>query len=305
MRSRISEAAKKARQHLPQRRRRATALSGPRSWPQRICAIAAPWHATAAACLFMLFALAYALVLGGHLGAVHNFAWRVGNGVADLVGLSIREVTVTGLERSRTENILEIVGVARGVSMIGFDAVSARRRLEERDWIATASIRRQFPDRLHITVREREPYALWQINGEFHVVDREGVALTTFAVGDYIDLPIVVGAGAAEQGERLLNHLEAWPEIRLRVRAAVRVAERRWTLHLTNGLKILLPEDGLATALMRTDRLHREFALLDRDIVAVDMRLGDRTTLQLSEEAMNAHMEVRRELSTSSRDAGT
>jgi len=263
-----------------------------------------PGLGTGGAVLMLSAAFVYALALGGHMQALGAAGWRVANGAADLVGLSIREVTVSGLERARPEDVLEIVGVTRGVSMIGFDAVNARQRLEHRDWIATASIRRQFPDRLHVVVRERQPYALWQADGVFHVIDREGVALSTFAVRDYIDLPIVVGASANEAAEGLLNHLEVWPDIRSRLKAAVLVAERRWTLHLNNGLRVLLPETDIVDALKRLDGMHREAWILDRDVIAVDLRLADRTVLRLSDEVKAAHVEARRGLELRNRGAG-
>jgi cell division protein FtsQ len=244
------------------------------------------------------------MALGGHLSVLSNAAWRVGNASADLVGLSIREVNISGLNRSRPEEVLDIIGVRRGVSMIGFDAVRARERLEATDWIASASILRQFPDRLSITVREREPFALWQYEGVFHVIDADGVALDTFAIGDYIDLPIVVGEGAQSEASQLLNHLEAWPEVRSRMRAAARVAERRWTLYLTNGMKVLMPEGDASNAFDRLARLHREQGLLDRDIEVVDLRLADRTILLLSQEVHDAREETLRAVSMSNRGAG-
>jgi cell division protein FtsQ len=289
------------------RRRRRTSThsrSGLAARLQSISARTVSLHATLAACAFMLSTLAYALVLGGHTQVVGNVAWRIGNAAADLVGLSIREVTITGLKRSRPEDVLDIIGVRSGVSMIGFDAVSAKRRLEEVDWVASATILRQFPDRISIEVREREPFALWQYEGVFRVIDRDGVTLETFAVADYVDLPIVVGAGAAREAARLLNQLEAWPDLRSRLRAAARVAERRWTLYLTNGMKIFLPEGEEGDVFDRLDRLQREQRLLDRDVEIVDLRLRGRTVLRLSQEALAAQKETREQLGTGNRGAG-
>ncbi|MGI9415331.1 MAG: cell division protein FtsQ/DivIB [Hyphomicrobiales bacterium] len=211
---------------------------------------------------------------------------RIGNGAAGAAGLSAQNVSITGLKRAVPQDILDIMGVWQGGSIVGFDAGEARRRLEAEDWIASASVLRQFPNRLHIEIVERVPFALWQIRGKFHVIDRDGMTLGRFAVRDNMELPIVVGEGAEKQALRLINDLEAWPDLKLQVRAAALVAERRWTLYLLNGIKVLLPEERVAEALREIDRLDREHDLLNRDVVAVDLRLGDRTVIRLSDKVV-------------------
>jgi cell division protein FtsQ len=73
-----------------------------------------------------------------------------------------------------------------------------------------------------------------------------------------------------------------WPEIRARVRAYVRVAGRRWDLHLDNGVVLKLPETNVPKALTVLARLEKEQGVLQRDIAAIDLRLEDRTTVELT-----------------------
>jgi cell division protein FtsQ len=79
--------------------------------------------------------------------------------------------------------------------------------------------------------------------------------------------------------------LDRYPALRGQVRASILIGERRWNLRLRNGLDIRLPEIDVARALRRLARLDREVKLLSRDITAVDLRLRDRVTVQLSEQA--------------------
>ena len=239
-----------------------------------------------AAVVFLGGSLIYALVLGGHVSSFGDAVMRAGNIAAGAAGLSAQNVSIVGLKRALPQDVLEVVGVWQGGSLVGFDAGEARRRLEAEDWIASASVLRQFPNRLHIEVVERVPFALWQIKGKFHVIDRDGETLSRFAVSDNMDLPIVVGEGAEKQALPLINDLEAWPDLKSQVRAAALVAERRWTLYLFNGIKVLLPEERVADALREIDRLHRDHDLLNRDVVSVDLRLRDRTVVRLAEEAV-------------------
>jgi len=98
-------------------------------------------------------------------------------------------------------------------------------------------------------------------------------------------LPFVVGHGAAARAKEFLALLEHYPGVRDQLRAAILVAERRWTLRLKNGIDIRLPETGTEAALATLVQLDRDKQLLTRDIVAVDLRLPDRVSVQLSDAA--------------------
>ncbi len=55
--------------------------------------------------------------------------------------------------------------------------------------------------------------------------------------------------------------------------------------YLDNGIVIKLPEDGVQGALARLAKMNKEENLLARDIAAVDLRLEDRTAIELTPEA--------------------
>jgi cell division protein FtsQ len=75
------------------------------------------------------------------------------------------------------------------------------------------------------------------------------------------------------------------PTLAKRIDAAVWVSERRWDLRLDNGVVIRLPETEIAAALRQLDDLEKSHPFLDRDIVAVDLRLPDRLVVQTSAQA--------------------
>ena len=76
------------------------------------------------------------------------------------------------------------------------------------------------------------------------------------------------------------------------MRASILVAERRWNLKLKNGLDVRLPEINVEAAFEMLLALDRDKKLLTRDITAVDLRLPDRVTVRLSEEAARARDEA-------------
>jgi cell division protein FtsQ len=54
---------------------------------------------------------------------------------------------------------------------------------------------------------------------------------------------------------------------------------------LDNGVIIKLPEDNIDGALARLTKLDKDQNLLQRDIAAVDLRIDDRTAIELTPDA--------------------
>ena len=105
---------------------------------------------------------------------------------------------------------------------------------------------------------------------------------------------LVMGAAGLLRGYKATTHwschdllalLGAAPEIVPRLRAFVRVGERRWDIVLDRDMLIKLPETGGVEALSRIMALHYGEELLDRDIAVIDMRLPDRPALRMRPEA--------------------
>lgn len=195
-------------------------------------------------------------------------------------GLVVARVTVEGRVNAAATEILAASGLAQGMPMLGFSPEEVRARLERLDWVARASVQRRFPGHVHLVIEERVPFAIWQNRGRFALIDRTGRVIVHDTVGRFAELPVVVGEGAAREAASLIGALAGYPELRRRVTASVRVNGRRWNLRLASGADVLLPEGHEAAALERLVSLHRENQVLDRELVAVDLRLPDRMVLR-------------------------
>ena len=108
----------------------------------------------------------------------------------------------------------------------------------------------------------------------------------------FISLPLVVGKGAETRARDFLALLDRYPQVRAVTKAVIFVGERRWNLRLKDGLDIRLPENDVGNALATLSKLDKEDRLFSRDIVAIDMRLPDRLTVQLSDDAAKAREEL-------------
>ncbi|MGF1456036.1 MAG: cell division protein FtsQ/DivIB [Alphaproteobacteria bacterium] len=193
-------------------------------------------------------------------------------------GLRVRTVTVAGAGAVPDADIRAVLGVEPGVPMLNIDAEAARARLEAMPAVRSATVMRLLPDRVHVEIVERSAFALWQYQGRFAVIARDGTVLNT--VNDRIPeslshLPRVVGEGADRQAGALLDLLEAAPGLAARLKAASRVGDRRWNLLLDNGIEIRLPAEDASRAINDIVALDREHRLLARRIAFIDLRDPD------------------------------
>jgi cell division protein FtsQ len=241
--------------------------------------------AIAVATVLLAAAVGYSAVAGGYLADIATWTKTARDRVANAVGLRIDAVSISGSKEVSREEILTTAGVTGHASLLFLDAATARARLLSNPWIADAAVLKLYPDRLQISITERQAFALWQKNGRVSVIAADGTVLEPYVEDRYLGLPLVVGRGAELQAKDFFTILNRFADIRSSLRASVLVAERRWDLWLKNGVEIRLPESKVDQALELLTKLDREKQLLSRDIVAVDLRLPDRVSVRLSDEA--------------------
>ena len=210
------------------------------------------------------------------LGSVRE---RLGRATAGL-GLVVTNVVIEGRANTPEPLLRAALGISPGDPILGFSVAAARARVESLSWVASAAVERRLPGTVVVALTERRPYAIWQREGRFVLIDRQGQTVEGEDVAHFRDLPLVVGAGAPARAEALLDALAKHPKLAAHVVAAVRVAERRWNLHLASGTDVLLPEDHEAAALDRLDSFEAAHGLLERPLQTVDLRLPDRLVLR-------------------------
>jgi cell division protein FtsQ len=249
----------------------------------------------ASAAVLLCASVAFGTVQGGHWPAVADELRDLRDGAANLAGFRIASIALAGQRHLTREEILTSAGVTGRSSLLFLDAADARARLKANPWIAEATVLKLYPGRLHIAVTEREAFALWQKDGKITVIADDGTVVDDDVPRRFANLPLVVGNGAETRAKDFLALIAQYPLVRERLRAAVLVAERRWNLVLDNGIDVRLPERDVEHALDMLIQLDRDKKLLSRDIAAIDLRLSDRVTVRLSDDAFAARQEVLKE----------
>jgi len=233
-------------------------------------------------------------VLGGYGDTFREAYGEPRHALGRALGLGIERVTITGIAELRETEILAAAGITPMISLAFLDAGTVRRNLEALPLVREASVRKLYPNAVSLTIVEREPYALWQRNGELFVVAADGTVIDTMRDARFARLPFVVGDEANIRAKEYADLLDEAGPLKNRIRAGTLVAGRRWNLKLDNGVDIRLPEHDAREALARFVAVEREQKLADRDILAIDLRMPDRVMLRLSEEAAAIRAEINR-----------
>jgi cell division protein FtsQ len=261
-----------------------------RGLTQKILNLLATPGAAASLSLLLLAAVGvYGAIKGGHYAAFVARQGEPADLIAKSLGFSVKAVTISGAHELKEQEILAIAGIGPRNSLFFLDAAKLRANLKRLPIVKEASITKLYPDRLLIEIEERQPFALWQNGGELRIIAEDGVALGLIRDRRFSHLPFVVGDGANERIDEYMALLEAAGDLRERILAGMRVARRRWTLKLTNGIDVLLPERDAGAAMARLVDLQRVYHVLDKDVLSLDLRRPDRLVARLSEQAAAAH----------------
>ena len=200
-------------------------------------------------------------------------------------GFGVKRITVEGQQHTTDAELTRALGAGPGSFMLAFDTDAAKERLEQVPWVKHAQVMRLLPSTLQVVIEERVPFAVWQSRGQPYVVDVEGAVIAPAAREAYPNLPLVVGEGAGKNASDLFETLKPFDIVTKQMVAALRVGDRRWTLKLSSGVDVMLPDDGVADALKTLINLDRDRSLLQREIAAVDLRLADRVSVRIHDKA--------------------
>jgi cell division protein FtsQ len=229
---------------------------------------------------------------GGHLDDFIQQHGEPHHALARLAGLGLEKVTISGIGQMRESEVLSAAGLNGKLSLAFVDVSDIRQRLENVPMVRSASVRKLYPNELSITLSERAPFAIWQNEGELFVVAQDGTVLDLMQDQRFVGLPFVVGEQANTRTKDYLELLDAAGPLKSRVRAGSLVAGRRWTLKMDNGMDVRLPELGAKEALARLAVIERDQKILEKDVLAIDLRMPDRIVVRLTEEAASARTEA-------------
>lgn len=197
----------------------------------------------------LLLALAGVLLL---LGA----GWIAWQELRDPQVLPVQVVGVEGELRhmERDDLKLAIAPLVRQ-GLFGVDVEEVRRQVLALPWVEEVTVRRIWPDKLEISIKEFEPLARWR---DASLVDARGTAFTPKADEIPLGLPRLWGPEGDEQRvtERYLEMFAQLKMLELDI-VALRLNERRsWSMELRGGLMVELGQRDLERRFRKLLRIY-------------------------------------------------
>jgi len=144
----------------------------------------------------MMLFLASVMVLGV-LGTGLIYTYRL---ITTTPALGLTEINVSGNQRLAYGQVLEIAGLRLGQNSLGVNVTRVEAALSQNPWVEFVAVRRELPDRLYITVVERQPSFWVRVDGTLYFADGEGKIITQLSPGDSASLPLL--QVAPELGDR-------------------------------------------------------------------------------------------------------
>src|SRR5215467_1003329 len=198
----------------------------------------------------------------------------------------VRTIDITGLTTLTREEVLYLLGLTEETTLWQLDLPRMGTRLTHHPYIKSVVLRREFPQTLRVTVRERSPYLVVSSRDQRMLVDEEGVVLRAFVPEQDPKVPQVIlpQPQALEPGMRLRQQEVQWAVELLQTYQASPLAETLRLASITvqpSGLSvwrfeeypfdIRLGEEGIALQLGRLPLALRYITQQHLAVRAVDL----------------------------------
>ena len=198
----------------------------------------------------------------------------------------VNVMAVEGAGDQVAADIRDILPIDLPASSFDIDLAQIRETIAGLDPVKEATVRIRPGGVLEVRVSERLPVAVWRSYEQVSLIDETGAHVAEVPTRlARPDLPLIAGDGADRAVAEALILMRAAKPLGDRLRGLVRMGERRWDVVLDRDQRILLPETGAEQALQRVIALDKAQNLLARDIARVDLRLGQRPTVQMNKQA--------------------
>ncbi len=198
---------------------------------------------------------------------------------------NVNQITVEGNIKISQDEIIKLSGIDSETNIFHIDEVAAKQNIEQNGYLVVNNIKRVFPSKVIIKVRERVAIAQIGTTNGYYVIDKEGIALNLIPVKEdslvtIYNLQIQQPAyaqkivGEAEKTDNMFYVLEAIELYKL---------EGKITgIDLNNPQKIMLTYQGdikiqIGSGITAKDRLK----YLEATIEAVKDKLQDGAVLNM------------------------
>ena len=162
-----------------------------------------------------------------------------------------------------------------GASFFSVDLLGMRGELEKMPWIASAEVRRVWPDQVMVKLEEQLPIARW---GDEALLNNQGQAFAPKELSHYENLPQLYGPQRAQQ--QVMQQYQALSQMLRPMGFTVARLELRergsWFLSTGQGIELLLGRDHLLEKIRRFSAIYDKTLKEQKDNIArIDLRYAN------------------------------
>lgn len=198
------------------------------------------------------------------------------------LGFEVQNILIDGRVNTDPEILKAIINVQKGDPLFAFNPTQAQEALSQIAWVDTVHVERRWPDTLYISLDERKPLALWQKDKKLNLIDQYGDIIPVTDLNPFSNLVIVLGEDAPKNTEELFQTLIGEPDLFRDIESAGYIADRRWDIIMKNDIRVKLPEGDVALAWSRLAKAHAADNILDKNLMAIDLRDPERMIVRTS-----------------------
>jgi len=221
----------------------------PRSGGQRFKRPRNPWYRPVST-LGRVFLTLIALIVLGGLGTSAYLLKTYLSRDSRFRIAGAGNIEVTGLTEVSRAQMLPVFGEDIGRNIFFVPLKERRKALEEIPWIERATVMRLLPDRIRVSVVERQPVAFVRQGQQIGLVDANGVLLTMpaamMAQHNY-SFPVVTGLNAGDPPAARKARMEVYQRLLAELDSnGQRVSEQISEIDVTDteDAQVLMPEQG-------------------------------------------------------------
>ncbi len=208
-----------------------------------------PWWRPANGAGRVFLAIAALILLGGLAASAHLFTALIERDAHFRIA-GAGNIESAGLSEVSRAQMLPVFGEDIGRNVFFVPLAERRKQLEEIPWIERATVMRLLPDRIRVTVVERQPVAFVRQGQQIGLVDANGVLLTmpvAMMAQNHYSFPVVTGIDAGDSLASRKERMAVYQRLLAELDAnGHKFSSQISEIDLTDpeDAKVLMPEPG-------------------------------------------------------------
>ena len=186
--------------------------------------------------------------------------------------ISVQKVEIKGNSFLSSDKILKITGIKRGEKLYQYSAQEIRDRLLTRTEIKDVNVQINYSGIIKIVIDEKKPFAIWWNDNVPWLIDEDGNEILKIkSLEQYNNLIIIFGKNIRKNLKNFLDVIGTCSLYKYVV-SIHHVGNRRWDMYLDNNIVVKLPEQNIAAALEKAEKVLKSLKYQNK-IDILDLRL--------------------------------